>query len=562
MDPERLPRRWHATGGTFGADRADQARTTGGGRGAAARARNVPASPASLLLDRIAEVCETRHEHAKIRRVEGELPHLLVTHQEDGFIRQWRIAAHVGEPGREELAAFLRLVHTGQPEPGSELVYEGPQPPRVLREEAQRRGVRLRSFIEFQGLLDLRDYVANQTARIAADPLYPPRLYVPQRFRELDRSSAAGCVTTWRTSYSGSWRPTTAGSCSCWAISGAARRSRCTRWPAGFRSSCPTWCPLLIELRALDKAHSVDGLVAAHLANHGEDLIDLKAFRYMFRQGRIVLLFDGFDELVTRVTYERAADHLDTLVQAAEGNAKIVVASRTQHFRVARAGADRARRTGRRAAQPAGALAIEDFTPAQIRAYLIGRYDGDEQAADDRLRLLAASRTCSACPATRACCPSSPTWTRAGCARWPGLQETISAAGLYEEILGTWLRHEEQRTHRIPGTPVGLKRSTSCGEPSPPWPCGCGKRASPSSGPAALAEVADTLADLADGRLSLGPAGARRRRRDACWYGPTRDCSASSTPRSRNGSSPRRSAGSSPAARPTRRHCRPGRCRS
>ena len=77
----------------------------------------------------------------------------------------------------------------------------------------------------------------------------------------------------------------------------------------------------------------MDGLVAAHLANHGEDFIDLKAFRYMLRQGRIVLLFDGFDELVTRVSYERAADHLDTLIQAAEGNAKIVVASRTQHLR-------------------------------------------------------------------------------------------------------------------------------------------------------------------------------------------------------------------------------------
>ena len=33
----------------------------------------------------------------------------------------------------------------------------------------------------------------------------------------------------------------------------------------------PHLTPILIELRALDKAHSVDGLVAAHLANHGEE---------------------------------------------------------------------------------------------------------------------------------------------------------------------------------------------------------------------------------------------------------------------------------------------------
>ena len=53
----------------------------------------------------------------------------------------------------------------------------------------------------------------------------------------------------------------------------------------------------------------------------------------MLREGRIVLLFDGFDELVTRVTYDRAADHLDTLLQAAHDKSKIIVASRTQHFK-------------------------------------------------------------------------------------------------------------------------------------------------------------------------------------------------------------------------------------
>ena len=46
-----------------------------------------------------------------------------------------------------------------------------------------------------------------------------------------------------------------------------------------------------------------------------------------------MLLFDGFDELVTRLTYDRAADHLETLLAAAEDKAKIVVASRTQHFK-------------------------------------------------------------------------------------------------------------------------------------------------------------------------------------------------------------------------------------
>ena len=52
----------------------------------------------------------------------------------------------------------------------------------------------------------------------------------------------------------------------------------------------------------------------------------------MLREGRVALLFDGFDELALRVTYERAAEHLETLVAAAEGRAKVIVTSRTSHF--------------------------------------------------------------------------------------------------------------------------------------------------------------------------------------------------------------------------------------
>ncbi len=496
-DPARLPRRWPATGGTFSADHADQGAVAD--EAAASPEPERPASPASLLLDRIAEVCETRHEHAKIRRIEGGLPHLLITHQEDGFIRQWRIAAHVGEPGRDELAAFLQLVHTGQPEPGSELVYEGPQPPRVLREEAQRRGVRLRSFIEFQGLLDLRSYVANQTARLTADPLYPPGLYVPQRFRELDRPTPgvrddlADELLQQIAAEHGRFVLVLGdfGRGKTFALREAARR---------IPVELPHLVPLLIELRALDKAHSVDALVAAHLANHGEDLIDLKAFRYMLRQGRIVLLFDGFDELVTRVTYERAADHLDTLLQAAEGKAKIVVASRTQHFKShqqiltalgERVGALPSRRV----------FAIEDFTPAQIRAYLVGRYDGDEEAADGRLRLLAGIQDLLGLSRNPRMLSFISDLDESRLRAVAGTQQTISAAALYEEILRTWLSHEEERTQGVPGAPAGLKLDDLWAAVSTLamrlWETG-----EPFLRLTALTDVADTLSGLAGGQLS------------------------------------------------------------
>src|SRR5690606_10660858 len=177
-EPERAARVWRAARATFSGETeaAPPSETDGGGPGAR------PPSPVDLLLDRITEVCEARHERARIRRLRD---HLVVTHPEDGFVRQTLIGAHVGEVTAEDAAAFVRQAHAT--ELAAELVYQGPPPPRGLRADLMRRGVRLRSFTEFQGLLDLSGYVAEQTARLAADRRYPPELYVPQRYRELDR---------------------------------------------------------------------------------------------------------------------------------------------------------------------------------------------------------------------------------------------------------------------------------------------------------------------------------------------------------------------------------------
>src|SRR4029077_14272567 len=90
--------------------------------------------------------------------------------------------------------------------------------------------------------------------------------------------------------------------------------------------------PILIEMRDLQRARTLDELIAQHLVARKEVRFDLKKFRYMLEKGRLVLLFDGFDELAQRVTYESATDHFDTLLQAAGGQAKVVVTSRAHHF--------------------------------------------------------------------------------------------------------------------------------------------------------------------------------------------------------------------------------------
>src|SRR5262249_49123126 len=90
--------------------------------------------------------------------------------------------------------------------------------------------------------------------------------------------------------------------------------------------------PGLVQLRDLGKTHRLAQLVAAQLAKGGEQRIDLGMFRYLLREGRIALLFDGFDELAVRVSYDRAAEHLTTVVAAASGRAKVVLTSRDHYF--------------------------------------------------------------------------------------------------------------------------------------------------------------------------------------------------------------------------------------
>ncbi|MGH3248890.1 MAG: NACHT domain-containing protein, partial [Trebonia sp.] len=458
------------------------------------------ASPAVQLLDRVSEVVEVSHPGARIRRVTDLPPHLLVTHAEGGFFRQWRVAVAAGEVTREIIDAFAAQLHSGELESGAELIYSGPRPPATLRTEALRRGIRVRSFTEFQGLLDLRDYVAEQTARLAADRRYPHALYVPQRFLDLQAGSAPAADNLVEELL----RELAADSGRFLLLLGDfgrgktfALRELARHLPARL----PHLIPIYLELRSLDKAHSVDGLVAAHLANHGEDVIDLKAFRYMLAQGRVVLLFDGFDELATRMTYDRAADHLQTLLSAAEGKAKIVVASRTQHFKsraqVLTALGERVELLPTRRV-----LGIEDFNTEQIRAYL-GNVLGEERAADERLALISGIGHLlglSSNPRMLSFIASlDPDRLRAVA----GAGRTLSAAELYRAILDSWLSYEHQRTGAMPGAPAGLSladlrrgvtvlamRMTESGETF--------------IGLAELAEQAATsLAGLASGQLSV-----------------------------------------------------------
>jgi sugar lactone lactonase YvrE len=300
-------------------------------------------------------------------------------------------------------------------------------------------------FLEYQGLIDFRGYLAWQTARIERDTTYPPALYVDQRIAltvgqdEALRDNALDAFAELLDSEHSRFVLVLGdfGTGKTFLLHELARRM-------GKAGGALT--PVLIEMRALEKARDLNALIAQHLALAGMGRIDLAAFRHMLAEGRIALLFDGFDELAFRVTYDRAVEHFDTLIQAAQGKvAKVVVTSRSQHFvseqQVKSALAERA------AMLPGYRLAkLQPFTEAQIRRSLVNRL-GDDGAADARMRLLADVKDLLGLSANPRMLGFIAEIEEAQHRQAKAGDREITSAGLYKLLLDRWLVWEYERAH-------------------------------------------------------------------------------------------------------------------
>jgi WD40 repeat protein len=267
------------------------------------------------------------------------------------------------------------LVHTGAPAPGD------------LAQAAWKRGVVLTSFGEYQRLCDFGPYLAKQTSRLDSDLVYPPALYVDQPARwslaggREEQTTEAALATLW--DMLDAPHPRFAlvlgdfGAGKTFLLHELARRMAKDKHPL---------TPVLVEMSKLDKQPTIRGLLASHFANADVGRMDINAFQYLLAEGRIALLFDGFDELALRLTYDRALEHFETVVEAAKGNAKVVVTSRTQHFltdqQVRLALATKAEQVpGYRLFQ------LEKFGEKQIRRFL-GNLIAAPEEAEERYRLL------------------------------------------------------------------------------------------------------------------------------------------------------------------------------
>jgi hypothetical protein len=173
--------------------------------------------------------------------------------------------------------------------------------------------------------------------------------------------------------------------------------------------------------------------------------------RYMIHSGRVGLLFDGFDELELRVGYDNAADYLQTLLASVTGRAKVVLTSRTQHFR----STEQVKTAlGERVTTLSASrmVVLEDFSEAQIIQFLTNLF-GDAARARARFDLLGdiGNLLDLAHNPRMLAFIAELDEDRLRAAR--DKEGRISAAGLYREIIDFWLTAEAERQRHRRGLP-------------------------------------------------------------------------------------------------------------
>ena len=91
--------------------------------------------------------------------------------------------------------------------------------------------------------------------------------------------------------------------------------------------------PILITLREYAKTLSLEPLVTHFLVNQYGIQASYEAFRRFNVDGKLVLLFDGFDEMAQKVDYQTTVDNFEELARAVEERSKVILTCRTPYFR-------------------------------------------------------------------------------------------------------------------------------------------------------------------------------------------------------------------------------------
>ena len=383
-------------------------------------------------------------------------PYLRVA-RHSGTVQQWVVGmAERPRPADvENFASVARAFRATSPHRCpfvvSDAVYDEPQLLDALRGVGGPY-VELLTISSYSGDVGLRAFAERHVAAREAQALYPTQSYLPQRYRLInDRTNdpqegALEAVVSFLTTSQPGFALVLAefGTGKTYLMHELARR---------LVEAEPNTVPLLINLRSLSKATDLNQVLAQYIGSHPELsglTLSIDTFRSMVEFGNVVLLFDGYDELENRLTFESAKEHFEVLLSGwtqTGSRARVVLTSRREHF----LSDDDA--TTRSVTKAPRRLLVEllPFDSAQVRAFLVNHYGGNEVKADARLarhgeihdlaglsenpRMLSFIADLTDAELDEAC-------DEAG---------TISAASLYRELIAKWMRYEDARSKQRGG---------------------------------------------------------------------------------------------------------------
>ena len=96
--------------------------------------------------------------------------------------------------------------------------------------------------------------------------------------------------------------------------------------------------PLVIPLRDYAKAVTVESLFSEFFFRKYKILPSYSAFEKLNRMGKLLLIFDGFDEMADRVDEQKMINNFWELAKVVVPGSKAILTSRTEHFPEAKSG--------------------------------------------------------------------------------------------------------------------------------------------------------------------------------------------------------------------------------